>query len=172
MRRGGKLTEKRPSATLAKAQVATAHKGPLRLASPPFGARTGTPLLCSAAASNATLDAYQHHPVATPRFDPYLGTMTDQALADRAGVKKQTITARRVAQGIDSWRNTEGKRSTEFDTLLGICSDTVVAELTGVGAGAILKRRRKKNILTYRPRTDSPKGIAVLKPAASSEHSS
>lgn len=82
--------------------------------------------------------------------------MTDEDLATLAEVTKQTITARRTEKGIASLREQLGNPLEKFDDVLGALSDVEIGLRAGRSKNAVLKRRRKKNVETYRPRTDTP----------------
>jgi hypothetical protein len=82
--------------------------------------------------------------------------MTDEAVAKLAEVSKQTITARREAQGKESWRERQGDPLAAYESVLGQLSDDAIGKLAGRSKSAVLKRRRKQKKSPYRLRSDSP----------------
>lgn len=86
-----------------------------------------------------------------------LGTMSDYALSQRTGIKKQTIAAARIKRGIacfcpkniqkNVWDNPENVAE------LGRLADKALADRLGVSLRAVQQARKSRGIAAYRPPT-------------------
>ncbi|WP_139311516.1 AsnC family protein [Desulfovibrio sp. DV] len=90
--------------------------------------------------------------------DPLLGTMSDYALAEKAGCTHCTIHQRRVKFGIQPYQDRpESIQWQDFDKLLGTMNDGDLAKKIGCAETAVRRRRKKLGI--QRALGESPKEV-------------
>ena len=92
------------------------------------------------------------------RWDDLLGTAPDAVIAEAIGCAQSTVCARRTILGIAALhpktKPLHPKTKTiawgEWDRLLGTTTDTALAEAIGCSRGAVIYRRRRLGIKSFR----------------------
>ena len=126
---------------------------------------TGAPLDSTPVPKRAKpsrLDAFAH----------LLGTQSDRALAELAGVSPENVRMYRQRRGIEARWRTEGAAPTRVEAALsaledqlGRLPDATIAKRAGVSRSAVTQHRAKMGIVAGRKDNASPPAATRLRPA-------
>lgn len=101
--------------------------------------------------ANSRLKRQQEIDAKWAKIDPYLGTMTDNAVAKKFGKSYGAVNGRRTKLGIAAYEKPLKYPWEEIDPLLGTTYDAELARKFGCSVSAIKHRREKLGVPSFLP---------------------